>query len=141
MAFAGMNYLAVVIAAAVSYCFGALYYGALSRPWLAATGQAAESAKERASIWPYAVSFLCLLIMTTVLAGIVGHLGPGQVTLKNGVISAAFVFVGFVATTLVVNHAFQGARAMHTLIDGGHWLAVLLIQGAIIGWMGVPAAT
>jgi hypothetical protein len=26
---------------------------------------------------------------------------------------------------------------MLTLIDGGHWLAVLLIQGAIMGWWGV----
>ena len=24
-----------------------------------------------------------------------------------------------------------------TLIDGGHWLGVLLIQGAILGWWGV----
>jgi len=26
---------------------------------------------------------------------------------------------------------------MLTLIDGGHWLAVLLIQGGIMGWWGV----
>jgi hypothetical protein len=40
-------------------------------------------------------------------------------------------------TSLVVNHAFQGVRRTLTLIDGGHWLGVLLIQGAIIGWFGV----
>jgi hypothetical protein len=28
-------------------------------------------------------------------------------------------------------------RRVLTLIDAGHWLGVLLIQGALIGWMGV----
>lgn len=140
MAFAGTNYLAIVLAAIASYAFGALYYGALGKIWLEAIGQSVEEAQGRASMIPYGVAFLALLVMATVLAGILGHLGPGQVTLKNGVISALFVFVGFVATTLIVNHAFQGARMKHTLIDAGHWLGVLLLQGAIIGWMGVSAA-
>lgn len=139
MAFAGHNYLAIVLAALVGYGFGAVYYTALGRVWLAAIGQTEADVKARASLVPYIIALAALLVMATMLAGVLGHLGPGQVTLKNGVISALFVFVGFVATTLVVNHAFQGAKASHTLIDAGHWLGVLLIQGAIIGWMGVPA--
>jgi hypothetical protein len=35
-------------------------------------------------------------------------------------------------TSLIVNHAFQGAKRMLTLIDGGHWLGVLLIQSAVL---------
>jgi hypothetical protein len=38
---------------------------------------------------------------------------------------------------MVVNYAFHGARHTLTLIDGGHWLGVLLIQGAILGFWGV----
>jgi hypothetical protein len=75
--------------------------------------------------------------MAWVLAGVIGHLGPGEVTLRNGIISAAFVWLGFVITTLTVNNAFQRARWALTLIDGGHWLGVLLLQGAVIGLMGV----
>ncbi|TGS90152.1 DUF1761 domain-containing protein, partial [Mesorhizobium sp. M2D.F.Ca.ET.178.01.1.1] len=26
-----------------------------------------------------------------------------------------------------------------TLIDAGHWLGVLLLIGAVIGWFGAPA--
>ena len=52
-------------------------------------------------------------------------------------ISAAFIWLGFVITTMVVNYAFHGARHALTLIDGGHWLGVLLIQGAILGWWGL----
>ena len=43
----------------------------------------------------------------------------------------------FVATTLVVNHGYQRSKASLMLIDGAHWLGVLLIQGAVIGLMGV----
>lgn len=137
MAFAGTNYLAVVIAAAVSYVFGALYYGALAKPWMAATGRTEGEIKSNASTTPYFVAAIALLVMATVLAGVLGHLGPGQVTVRNGIVSALFVWLGFVATTLAVNHAFQGSRRSLTVIDGGHWLGVLLIQGTIIGGMGV----
>ena len=137
MVFAGTNYLAIVLAAVASYGFGALYYGALGKRWMAALGKVAAELKENSSITPFVVSFIALLVMATVLAGVMGHLGPGQVTLRNGLISAGFVWTGFVATTLATNHAFQGARPSLTFSDGGHWLGVLLIQGAIIGGMGV----
>lgn len=137
MAFAGTNYLAVVIAAAVSYCFGALYYTALSRPWLDAIGQSEDDLKARSSLVPYVLAFISLVVMATVLAGVLGHLGLGHVTLRNGLISALFVWAGFVATVIAVNYSFSGAKLMHGVIDAGHWLGVLLIQGAIIGWMGV----
>lgn len=137
MAFAGTNYLAIVLAAVVSYGFGALYYGALGRSWMVALGKSEEDLKANGNIAPFVIAIVALLVMATVLAGVMGHLGPGQVTLRNGLISAGFIWVGFVATTLAVNHAFQGARLILTLIDGGHWLAVLLIQGAVIGWLGV----
>jgi hypothetical protein len=75
--------------------------------------------------------------MAWVLAGMVGHLGVGQVTVKNGMVSAAFAWVGFVATTLTINYAFGGRRPMLTVIDGAHWLGVLLIEGAVIGVFGV----
>lgn len=137
MAFAGTNTLAIVIAAAVSYCFGALYYGTLAKPWMAALDKTEDEVKANSGIAPYVIACIALIVMATVLAGVMGHLGPGQVTLRNGLVSAAFIWVGFVMTTLAVNHSFQGARRSLTLIDGGHWLGVLLIQGAIIGWIGV----
>ena len=58
-------------------------------------------------------------------------------TLRIGLISAGFLWLGFVIPTMVVNYAFHGARQSLTVIDGGHWLGVLLIQGAIMGWWGV----
>ena len=139
MAFAGINYLAVLVATVAGFAFGAAYYMSLSRPWLAAMGKTREelAAAGKRSPVPFIVSIVALLIMAWVLAGGIGHLGPGQVTLRNAVISGLFMWLGFVITTLAVNYSFGQRRPMLTIIDGIHWLGVLVIQGAIIGAMGV----
>jgi Protein of unknown function (DUF1761) len=136
MQFAGMNYIAIVVAAIAAFAFGAVYYGVLSKQWLAAVGRS-EADFRAAGATPFMVSGIAELVMAWVLAGVIGHLGTGMVTIRNGLISALFLWLGFVATTLVVNHAYQGAKRSLTLIDGGHWLGVLLVQGAIIGWFGL----
>ena len=142
MTFAGLNYLAVVLAAAASFIFGGLWYGIFSKQWMEAANISSDEIKAvsgGAAVAPYVIAFVAQLVMAYVLAGILGHPGAGQVTLRNGVIAGAICWAGFVATSLAVNHAFQGAKLRLTLIDGGHWLGVLLIQGALIGWLGVPA--
>lgn len=140
MAFAGINHLAVFLAAAGSFIFGGIWYGVLSSAWMAAAGVGPEDMKRPDGspiLAPYLTTFVALLVMAYMLAGVIGHLGMGQVTLRNGLISAGFIWGGFVVTSLVVNHTFQGQSRTLTLIDGGHWLGVLLVQGAVIGLMSV----
>lgn len=138
MAFGGMNYMAILVAAIASYVFGAIWYMALSKQWIAALGQTEEEFKTRKpSAVPFIIAFIAQLVMAFVLAGTIGHLGVGQVTPRNGIISALFIWAGFVLTTLATNHGFQGNKRSLTVIDGLHWLGVLLIQGLVIGLFGV----
>lgn len=133
MTFAGINYLAVLIAALAGFGTGMVWYMVLGRAWLGALGMSKEDMNP--TPMPFIIAFVSLLVMAWMLAGIMGHLG--EVTLWNGVVSGFFVWLGFVITTIGVNHAFQDAKPMLTAIDGGHWLAVLLVQGAVIGAFGV----
>ena len=112
MAFAGINYLAILIATMAGFAFGAAYYMTLSKPWLAAIGKTKEeiAAAGKRSPMPFIVSIVALLIMAWVLAGGIGHLGPGQVTLRNGIICALFMWLGFVITTLAVNYRLRSAQ-------------------------------
>lgn len=139
MDFAGMNVLAIGLAAVAGFAFGSVYYMALSARWLEAVEKTREqlmpSGKPKPG--PFVVSAVALVVMAWVLAGALGHLGAGQVTLKNGVISALLLWAGFVATTLAVNNGYAGRRISLTVIDALHWLGVLVIQGAILGAMGV----
>jgi len=132
-----VNFSAVAAAAVVSWLVGAVWYMALSRPWL----QAQDKTKEelmgpsgKPSPAPFIISFLAELVMALVLAVFVAGLGP--VTVVSGVATAFLAWIGFVATSMVVNHRFGGARPMLTVIDSGHWLAVLVAQGAVIGLFG-----
>jgi hypothetical protein len=140
MHFAGLSLFAIVLAAVVSFMFGWLWYGILfPKQWMAAAGKTEADLKAQGgpTPTPFVISFVALLVMAWVLAGVIGQLGAGAITLRSGVIAGALMWLGFVATTLAVNHTFQGAKPILTLLDGGHWLGVLLLQGAVIGWLGV----
>ncbi len=137
MNFAGINYIAIPVAAVASFAFGAVWYMTLAKPWMAATGRTEEELKSGVTPLIYVVTFICQLVMAFVLAGVIGHLGSGEVTVSNGLISGGLVWLGFVITSMIVNHGYQGASRMLTVIDGGHWLGVLLIQGLLIGLFGV----
>ena len=138
MMLGSLNYWPILIAAIASFAFGAAWYMALSRQWMAARGLTEAEVKARTgpSPLPFVISFVALLVMVLMLAGILQHLARGgtAMSIRSGVISGFFLWLGFVITTMAVNHAFQGERRALTLIDGGHWLGVLLIQGAILGW-------
>lgn len=138
MTFAGINHIAVVIAAVVAWLASAGWYMSLSRVYQAALGKTPEQCKEDAgNFLPFIYAFVANIIIAWMLAGVLGHLGPGEVTLKNGVISAAFLWFGFIFTTLFVNYSFHGRNMRLILIDLGNWLIELLVMGAIVGWMGV----
>jgi hypothetical protein len=133
MTFAGLNYLAILIAAVAAFAWGAAYYTTLSKQWLAAVGRV----EPNKSPTPFIITFVALIVMAWVLAGTLGHLGPGQVTIKNGIISGLFLWLGFIATTVFVNNAYPGRKYSLSAIDSIHWLGVVVIQGAVIGAFGV----
>ena len=109
--------------------------------WMAALGTSAEKMQamrgQPGAFLPFIYAFAAELVMAWMLAGLVGHLGPGQVTLANGMFSGAACWLGFVITTMLVNNGFAHRDWRLLWIDGGHWLLVLLLIGAIIGAMGV----
>jgi hypothetical protein len=141
MTFAGVNYLAVVIAAVAAWIVGAVWYMALGKAWTAALGTTPEKMEamrgEPGGYRPYLYALLAELVMAWVLAGLVGHLGPGQVTVKNAIVSGLFCWLGFVLPPMAVNNSFARRDPRLLLIDGGHWLAVLIVIGTIIGAVGV----
>jgi hypothetical protein len=137
--FSGVNYLAIVMAAVVAWLAGAGWYMAFGRTWMAALGTTPEKMQaargEPGAYLPFIYAFVAELVMAWTLAGLLGHIGP--LTVRNGVISAAFCWLGFVMAAMLVNNGFAKRDWRLIWIDGGHWLLVLLLMGAIIGGMGV----
>jgi hypothetical protein len=128
-----VNWLAVVVAAIAAYAFGAAWYMGLSRQWLAALGKTKEQLK--VGFTPFIWSFAVELVMAYFLA-LLTPLLMGEISVGAGVLVALHMWFGFVITTLIMNHRYEGMKWSLTLIDGAHLLGVLVIQGIVIGLFG-----
>jgi hypothetical protein len=141
MSFAGINYLAVVVAAIAAWLVSAAWYMSLGRIYMASLGKSAEQIeadrKKPGAFLPFIYALIANLVIAWMMAGVLGHLGVGQVTSRNGVISAAFLWFGFILTTIWVNYSFAGRDRRLLLIDAGNWLVELIVIGAIVGALGV----
>jgi hypothetical protein len=141
MTFAGINYLAVAVAAIAAWLASAAWYMSLCRTYAAALGKTPEQAeadrKKPGAYLLFIYALIANVVIAWMMAGVLGHLGAGQVTLRNGVISGAFLWFGFILTTIWVNYSFAGRDRRLLLIDAGNWLIELVVIGAVIGAIGV----
>jgi hypothetical protein len=118
---------------AVLYAFiaglitGWVWYAIAGRVWKASVATATGINSPRR----YIFSAIAQIIMTIVLAITIRRLGE---TTVGGAIQTAFVlWLGFVMTTILVNYSNLGAKLTLALIDGVHWLLVLLVMATVIG--------
>ncbi|MBL4785687.1 MAG: DUF1761 domain-containing protein [Cohaesibacteraceae bacterium] len=136
MSFLELNFISVIIAAIAGFAIGGVWYSVLGNAWMSAVDMSAKP--DKMPVGPMLAAIIANFIMAAILSGIVTHVvNGGEWTIRSGIISGILVWVGFVITTQSVNYAFQGKKISLTIIDGGHWLLVLVVQGAILGYMGV----
>jgi len=135
------NFFVILVAAIAAWMFGAAYYMPLGKVWLAAQGrtmeevQAANAGKSGAAkALPFILSLIAELIMAWTIYGLLFHMG--SFSARGGVIAGAFIWFGFILTTIAVNNAYPGRKLMLTALDSVHWPGVMLIIGAIIGGFG-----
>jgi Protein of unknown function (DUF1761) len=131
-----INWIGVLVAWIVGWLVHGIWYMVFGAPWMRALGwtaadMASPDGRRRMPAGPMFASLIAELLMALMLAGIVGHLGGPTVTI--GAVSGALVWLGFVVTTIAVNNAFQKRSLTLTVIDSGAWLAVLVVQGIMLG--------
>ncbi len=136
-----LHALPIILSAIAAWFFGAVYYGALGRKWIEAQGKTIEQCKAdnagkstATKVTPFVLSFIAELVMASALSGIMFHVGI--FTIVAGVFSGFMCWLGFVLTTVAVNNAYAFRKLTLTATDTGHWLGVLVIMGAILGWFG-----
>ena len=132
-----INWIAILVATVASMGIGAAWYSALAKPWIAANGFSEEQVKAvEANDTPIIYLFAAVshVVMAIVLTGVIIHSAGSEITVSDGLLTAFLLWIGFVVTSMTVNHRFQFKPWALTIIDSGHYLFVLLAQGAIIGW-------
>ncbi|MBI4921708.1 MAG: DUF1761 domain-containing protein [Devosia nanyangense] len=134
---ASVNWLAVIVATIASMALGFVWYMALAKQWMAALGKTREQIMSAAG--NQATPFIIAAVMQLVMAYFLALLTPkmfGATTLANGAMMGFWLWLGFVITSMIINHRYQGSRWSLTVIDGGYLLGVLLVQGIVIGLFG-----
>jgi hypothetical protein len=135
MDFGAVNWIAIVVAAVASMALGAVWYMVLAKQWMAALGKTRDQVAMGGSVTPFIIAFVMELVMAYSLALFVPRI-MGSTTVTNGLIVAFHVWLGFVITSMIINHRYQGNKWSLTVIDGGYLLGVLLVQGLVIGLFG-----
>lgn len=128
--FMQVNWLAVVIAAAASIVIGFVWYmpRVFGRRWAAETGIELPGAGDAS---PMTVVYG---IGQALLGAYVLALFAAESDITGGIVIAALIWLGFVATTKYNSVVFERRSSTYWVIDASYHLVSLLVMGAIIGY-------
>jgi hypothetical protein len=132
-----VNWLAVIVATVASWALGAGWYMVFANQWLAAIGKTKDQINAKDPT-PYIWSVVIQLVMAIFVAMLTPVLF-GATNVMTGLQTGALMWLGFVATSMIQGHRYEGAPWSRTFIDGGYMLAVLLVHGIVIGLFGGAA--
>lgn len=125
------SYVAVGAAALAAWIFGAVYYGALGKPWQRAQGLNPDDCKgQKMPIAPMVASLLSEILMAVIFLNLLAALGVHS--WQDGLLTGLMLGVGFMATTNLVNNMFQQNKPALTVIDSIHWIGVAAIEGVVL---------
>lgn len=128
-----MGFLGVLVAAIGGWLFGAVWYMALSKPWMEASGvPVGEDGKpvNSSSPIPYVISLICIVIV----AGMMRHsfATAGIDTFGKGLVSGLGIGLFFITPWIVLNNAYSTKPFRLALIDGGYATFGCAVIGAIL---------
>ena len=130
-----MNYIAILVAAAVSIIVGFLWYGPLfGKIWqelMGFTKKDLEKAKGEGMGKSYFIMVIGTLITTYVLAYLIDM--TGSVGYIDGAIIGFWAWIGFIATTTIGAVLWEKKSWKWWFLNNAHSLVNLLVIGAIIG--------
>ncbi len=117
----------IVIAAVIEWLLGALWFGLVFRKsWLLMAGFS-ETNKPKNGAFGMVASFIACLLLTFVIAHIVGW--AGALTFTAGAKLGVICWLGFMAPPLFTQHIFENRRANLFAINAAYWLLVMAIGG------------
>jgi Protein of unknown function (DUF1761) len=128
-----MEILNVLAAAAASWVFGAVWYMALAKPWMAAAGvECDENGRPKGgnSPLPFVLSAITMILVAGFLRHIYAMAGIDSV--GKGAIGGLGVGLFFIAPWTMINNAYAMRPFKLTLIDGGYAVIGCTLIGAVL---------
>ena len=135
-----VNWLAIIVAAAVKFALGWGWYSppVFGRQWMALTGISEAEMRSGPGVTALIAEAITDLIMAYVLARFVLHYGA--TSLLEGAVIGFMAWLGFVATVTLASVFYERRPSRLWVINNGYLLLSLVVMGAILGvWHGGAA--
>ncbi len=128
-----MEYLNVIAAAIGAFAFSAVWYTAMSKQWIAASGIAVDTngkAMGNGSPMPMVIGLIAMILV----AGMMRHVFQisGIVTLGGGLLAGFGVGAFFITPWVTMNYAFGMRKSSLAVIDGINAIVGCSIMGLIL---------
>ncbi len=129
-----VNWLAVIVCAALSMVIGFIWYGPLfSKPWAILTGWTSEKSAalpKSKLVTSYVMAFIAAFVISSVLAIVL--LAVKANGIADGIITAIVLWVGFTGATIGVNMTFERRPLSLFGIEAGFHLLTLIIYSIVL---------
>jgi hypothetical protein len=126
-----VNVWAVLLATVVYFALGALWYMALSKPWMAAVGFTRADVEKGSNPAIFGVTFVLEAVAVFTLAVLLGNTALSGI--GGGASLGALVGIGIWFALMSVTFIYESRRPALFLIDGGYHVLALTAAGAILG--------
>ncbi|SEF89902.1 DUF1761 domain-containing protein [Jhaorihella thermophila] len=128
-----MEILNVLAATAAAWVLGALWYGALSGPWVRAAGVACdENGRPKGGQSP--VLFVASFVLQLFVAGMMRHVFAmsGIDTVIGGLMGGVGIGLFFIAPWIALNNMYGQRPVALTAIDGGYATLACAAMGVVL---------
>ncbi len=125
--------LNVLAATAAAFALGAVWYMALSKPWMADTGIKVDSdGRPEGGAGPGI--FITAFILQLLVAGMMRHIfaTAGIVTIGTGVLAGLGIGLFFISPWIALNNLYSMRPVRLTLIDGGYATLACGLMGLVL---------
>jgi len=129
-----VNYAAVILSAAAAMILGSVWYSPIlfGKAWMNLINKTKDELRETNTPKTYLVTFISELIIAFVLYHIMIFSKAASFT--DGLLTGFWLWLGFVATTSIINFMFEGRKLKQYFIDTFYHLVSLLLMGGIISF-------
>lgn len=130
MDLASLNFIAILVAALVSFAIGGLWYSPLlfGQAWMEENGFTDEDTQGN-MVLIFGTTFVLALIIAFNLAA---FLGP-EVTVGQGLTYGALAGIGWVAAAIGILYLFERKSMRLFLINAGYHAVTFTLMGGILG--------
>ncbi|HZA60841.1 MAG TPA: DUF1761 domain-containing protein [Actinomycetota bacterium] len=127
-----LNYLAIAVAAAAYFAFGAIWYAPplMGKMWQRAARLTDQQVGEGPNAVLFVGTYVAYFLEALVLAAIAAHTGAS--TVGDGLILGLFVGVGIVGATIWVNNAYQRQTATLFWINAINGIIGFVVMAIIV---------